>query len=386
MRYARGRRVLDPACGSGYGAADLAQIATTVIATDLSSDAIRHAQASYPLPNLEFLAADAQALPFRDRSFDLITAFEVIEHLDEPRNLLAEARRLLSPGGLLLVSTPNKLYYAESRGDAGANPFHKHEFEFAEFQECLRDAFSEVTILLQNVTETQTFYPHKQFWDPDAHIAGTFGEPESAQFFLAICSQSSQPQHRSLVYVPHAGNLLRTREQHIFRLEDELSQVKHWLAEMTAERDQLLQLFAEQKAELEEHNRWAEGLNHELAGTRQRIATLQDELAAQQAAARTAIDGYAAKVTELEAENQRTIEASSRTEQLLQAELAAKTDELARCVDALHAAEATVEERTHWAQTLQGQINGLERRLTDARNSKWVRLGRHVGVGPDLSS
>ena len=77
----------------------------------------------------------------RQRKFDLVTAFEVIEHLAAWRDLLSEARRVLAPGGLFLVSTPNRLYYADSRRLDGPNPYHVHEFEFEEFDAALREFF-----------------------------------------------------------------------------------------------------------------------------------------------------------------------------------------------------------------------------------------------------
>ena len=85
-------------------------------------------------PNLRFEQASCTAIPAEDNAFRLIAAFEVIEHLDDWRDFLVEARRVLDPAGLFLVSTPNRLYYAESRQKAGPNPFHVHEFTEEEFR------------------------------------------------------------------------------------------------------------------------------------------------------------------------------------------------------------------------------------------------------------
>ena len=132
-RLARGKRVLDAGCGAGYGSAELAALADSVVGVDVAPEAIAFATAHYQLPNLRFEQASCTALPNPDGSFDLVAAFEVIEHLGDWRGFLAEARRVLSPNGQLVVSTPNRLYYTESRGPRGANPFHVHEFDFAEF-------------------------------------------------------------------------------------------------------------------------------------------------------------------------------------------------------------------------------------------------------------
>ena len=140
-RLARGKHVLDAGCGAGYGAAELAQVAGQVLGADVAHEAVVFAQAHYRLPNLCFEQASCAALPHRDGSFDLVVAFEVIEHLADWRAFLLEVRRLLAPGGQFIVSTPNKLYYTESRGPDGANPFHVHEFDFAEFHGELKAVF-----------------------------------------------------------------------------------------------------------------------------------------------------------------------------------------------------------------------------------------------------
>ena len=79
----------------------------------------RMAGADYP--NVTFVQASVAETGLAPESFDLIVAFEVIEHLKDWRVLLAEARRLLTADGVFLVSTPNRAYYNESRGESGAN-------------------------------------------------------------------------------------------------------------------------------------------------------------------------------------------------------------------------------------------------------------------------
>src|SRR4051794_8036877 len=78
---ARGKRVLDLACGSGYGCAILADVAASVVGVDLDPIAVSCAAKRYPLPNVRFLCADARSLPLDPGTFDLVTSFETIEHL-----------------------------------------------------------------------------------------------------------------------------------------------------------------------------------------------------------------------------------------------------------------------------------------------------------------
>jgi ubiquinone/menaquinone biosynthesis C-methylase UbiE len=383
-RLADQARILDIGCGTGYGTAELAQHARFVTGIDVSAEAIGYAHAHYPLPNTTFLAASATALPFSPASFDLITAFEVIEHLDNWHELLIEARRLLHPNGMFLVSTPNKLYYAESRASDGPNPFHSHEFEFAEFRDALAAVFPNVTILLQNSMESQAFYPHARFSPVDAKLESTRGSPAEAHFFLALCSIDRAPETRSFIYVPRAANLLREREQHIFLLQDELAKTKTWLAEVNADRQKLMEAQDELKAHLEEHNRWALQLDLDRKAALERISELQDLIQAEQTKAIDMAAAYQRTVDSLEQENRLKTEWAIDTEKRLSAALAQKCDELAETVQLLDRAEATVVERTTWAQDLDRSLLHANQKLRMIANSRWVKLGRTAGIGPKI--
>ena len=99
-RLARSKRVLDAGCGVGYGSALLAQDALVVFGLDLASEAAAYAHAHYSQPNLFFSQGSCAALPIASASLDLIVAFEVIEHIAEWREFLAEARRVQAGAGV----------------------------------------------------------------------------------------------------------------------------------------------------------------------------------------------------------------------------------------------------------------------------------------------
>src|ERR1019366_2886487 len=111
---------------------------------DISAEAVRHAHDTFPGGRVRYLQAACESFPFADGSFDLVVAFEVIEHLERWQDMLNEAKRVLKPAGVLLVSTPNRAYYAESRAAAGPNPFHVREFDSSEFSSALEAAFPHV--------------------------------------------------------------------------------------------------------------------------------------------------------------------------------------------------------------------------------------------------
>ncbi|MBZ5610353.1 MAG: methyltransferase domain-containing protein [Acidobacteriia bacterium] len=369
--YAKDKRVLDAGCGTGYGSAELALDAASVTALDVDPQAAAYCRANFPAANLRAVAASCTAIPFPANAFDLIVAFEVIEHLKDYRALLDECARVLTHQGLFVVSSPNKRYYAESRANTGANPYHQHEFEPDEFESELARVFSNVRLLLQNRSEAFAFHSPKLIWPAQARVDGGGGKPEEAHFLIGLCSFGPLPEPRSFVYVPKAANVLREREQHIQLLDQELGRTKGWLAETQAERDSLLALHRELQEELESRNRWAEKLDAELQAAGQRVMKLQDELAAQ-------ADGYETKIGGLEEENRgKTAWALSVTQ-----ELQAKCDELAECVRLLETAEATVVERTQWAQRAESLREELAAKLQMVRSSRWVRLGRTVGLGP----
>lgn len=146
-QYVKGLRVLDAACGTGYGSAMLADAgACSVLGVDISSEAIEFARRQYGTKrNLEFIQASVfQLTRFVSGPFDLCVSFETIEHLEEPERFLSDVRSLLSPGGRLLISTPNRYIYSPLNRDGRSshNPFHKIEWTTEEFTHLLSEHFT----------------------------------------------------------------------------------------------------------------------------------------------------------------------------------------------------------------------------------------------------
>jgi O-antigen biosynthesis protein len=106
--FVMSKRVLDVGSGEGYGAALLAEHAHEVLGIDYSPEAVRHARRKYMRDNLQFRVMDAMALDPGIGEFDVVTCFEVIEHVEDHNALLSGVAGLLTSDGLLLLSTPNR--------------------------------------------------------------------------------------------------------------------------------------------------------------------------------------------------------------------------------------------------------------------------------------
>jgi len=141
-RFLAGRRVLDVACGEGYGSALLSEVASTVVGVDIDAATVTHARTNYASRgNLRFLEGSITALPLPPASVDAIVSFETVEHLDaaDQRLMIVEFARVLAPGGLVLLSSPNRPEYSDARNYA--NPFHRHELDREELAQLLDPAF-----------------------------------------------------------------------------------------------------------------------------------------------------------------------------------------------------------------------------------------------------
>jgi 2-polyprenyl-3-methyl-5-hydroxy-6-metoxy-1,4-benzoquinol methylase len=191
---ATGKRVLDIACGEGYGSAILAPVARSVVGVDVSADAIAHARARYGLlPNVAFREADATRFDPGSERFDLVLSFETLEHVDAQEELAATLAAAMADGGSALISSPDKAVYSDASGYR--NEFHVRELYRDELVALLSRHFRHVRLYGQRL------FFHSAIWSLEqsrhsalmqtAQADGRFESEACAppMYFIAACAQ-----------------------------------------------------------------------------------------------------------------------------------------------------------------------------------------------------
>jgi SAM-dependent methyltransferase len=141
-----GLRVVDMACGEGYGSAVLAARAAEVVGVDANPEAHEHARLRYTAPRLRFERALIEDFD-SGAPWDAIVFLQTVEHVAEPGPLLERYASLLSPGGAAYISTPNRLTLAAPGAEKSGNPWHVREYTPPEYRALLEPHFSEVQLL-----------------------------------------------------------------------------------------------------------------------------------------------------------------------------------------------------------------------------------------------
>ncbi len=142
----RGGRVIDMACGEGYGSSVLAREAAAVTGVDANPEAFEHARQRYQRPNLRFERGLVEDFG-EPASCDAVVFLQTIEHVREPVGVLRHMRELLVPGGVAYISTPNVLTLAPPGASHSGNPWHLTEYRHEQFRALCEAAFDEVTLL-----------------------------------------------------------------------------------------------------------------------------------------------------------------------------------------------------------------------------------------------
>lgn len=189
------KTVLDIACGDGYGCGLLAQHAKDVTGVDIDQTTIKEAEKKYARDNIRFIQADVRNTTLPDQTYDLVVSFETLEHIAEHEVFLSEIKRLLKPGGRLIISTPDKKEYSDK--PKYRNPFHIKELYRQEFESLIARYFSHYQILQQKSAHSSIIMSP----NPDRY-AEYSGNPtqlnknstEGWVYLIAIASDNELPE------------------------------------------------------------------------------------------------------------------------------------------------------------------------------------------------
>ncbi|HEV7162500.1 MAG TPA: methyltransferase domain-containing protein [Solirubrobacteraceae bacterium] len=316
-RLVGGRRVLDLGSGEGFGAAILARSAEHVVGLDVDELTVEHSRLNYAGASVEFELGTALDLTaYEDGAFDAVVAFEMIEHVSEQEQVLAEIARVLAEDGILVMSTPDRRMYAQSKDEP--NPFHERELAIDEFLELLGRHFSHLASWGQRtITGSHLNHlgelPRKEaaveasdFFVERAGEEWRLASTPAALYCIALASKSSLPavpatstlgdcglelmrdKERETLMAIHEGEQLGLRlerEKHELFESVELARVEHertlqsrdiQAQEMREQRDQEA-LVAAERAERGRQD--IERYEQTLVEVRGRLASAEEQLA-----------------------------------------------------------------------------------------------------------
>ena len=293
--FVKGKRVLDLACGEGYGSFMLAEDAREVVGIDLDEATINHASSRYLKENLKFIKGSITDVPIHgEKIFEVVVCFEALEHIKEHDGLMKEVKRLLATDGVFIVSTPNKDIYSDE--GKFQNPFHVKELYFNEFKTLLDKQFTNTILYGQKVYPSSNIFPlySKGMFPKDYAIEkGERGflfapsEKKDARYFIAVSSNSSTKDMAwSSCLVDISQTLLKQKEAHITQLEvlvrEKDINTKGLITELT-EKERIFREIVNQKdgkllelsSVLSERDSMLGGLNETLRGKEVQLSQLE---------------------------------------------------------------------------------------------------------------
>lgn len=268
-QFAAGKRVVDVACGEGYGSDLLAAVAQDVLGVDIDAATVESARRRYGRANLDFRTGSVTAIPVADASVDLLVSFETLEHVSESDQaaFVGEIRRILKPGGFAIISTPDRVNYSE-RMDY-RNEFHIHELSRTEFTTLLEQSFARVKIFAQRQEVAMllsgpgmtTLLP----MEAEAALAA------NARYLVALCGDTVLPvaSTGSIVFEPDDERYRQQRR--ILQLQSEVEELATWGRKLDAEAIEL-------RDEVQRRGEWGLRLDAEIRQKDARILELQEEV------------------------------------------------------------------------------------------------------------
>lgn len=195
QQFAKGKSVLDAGCGTGYGSYLLNEAgAKDVLGLDIDKQTIEYASSVYPSKKITFRQHDLRKNIKLEKKFDLITSFEVIEHILEQNNYLKFLKNNLKKDGVFCVSTPNKDTYQNE------NEFHLKELSLVEFENLLGKHFKHVYLFDQSFYFSNQLTPlfgnnssnrilNNNYFNQKFNSYYPKKNKKTSRYFVAVCSQ-----------------------------------------------------------------------------------------------------------------------------------------------------------------------------------------------------
>ena len=253
--------VLDIASGEGYGSSILARAARNVIGVDISEEAVRHAQKKYQGQNLEYRVGSAAQIPVADASIDLVVSFETIEHHDQHEAMMSEIKRVLRPGGLLVMSSPDKRVYSDIPGFS--NPFHVKELTRGEFESLMKASFTNVSMYGQRVVYGSALLAEEggqivSFAKEHGEVKRSAGLVDP-MYLIAVASDNALPKLKSGVFealieeadiVVELNRVIKARDHEIFEFREGRTSLEAMFAQVRRSEEEARELVAKREESL----------------------------------------------------------------------------------------------------------------------------------------
>jgi lipopolysaccharide biosynthesis protein/SAM-dependent methyltransferase len=298
LQFCIEKDVLDVASGEGYGSFCIGQVARSVIGIDSNVRAVEFANANYMNDRVSYKGGSAQSMPIDDASIDVVVSFETLEHFREHHEFAMELRRVLRPGGIVIMSSPNRSIYSEQSGYK--NPWHLKELNRDEFVNFLLGVFRNVRMLAQRSITGSVIAIDDDLGDerPEGFMSsgmGLFSRTDGVPnppFLVAVASDAELPKLRSsLLENPtllksidsQRKATLKAAESHQEELVASAATRNKETAEAAMRVAELSFAVANAKALRANTSMWMDRIRHELFGARKRNTQLAEALETSQA-------------------------------------------------------------------------------------------------------
>ena len=359
IELVRDKQVLDIASGEGYGSASLSKFACSVVGVDIDSKSVEYANQKYgDRPNLEFVVGACEAIPLPSQSVDIVTSFETIEHHNKHEEMMQEIKRVLKPGGLVIISSPNRLTYSDL--PEYSNPFHVKELYDYQFISLLNRHFKHVKIYGQRLATGSFVFPLKDTSQPSFN-AYTFDESEVNQkvcsleapiYFIALCSDEVTNVQAAIdsIYIDKPDDLFKENQVALAEFQSQLHQTKALLSQYQSQLHQTEVILMQCQSQLQD----TEAVLEESQSQLQDIEAVLEESQSQLHQTQTELAQSQSQLHETQAEVKQSQSQQAQTEAELaqtqiklkqsQSQQAQTASELAQAKAQLHETDGVLEQ------------------------------------------